>query len=280
MAHHRSVLADALLPADRPQPHAQLDGVHHGGSDRIPEREWHDPAGERDALRDPRRARLEHVHGRQVAPVPRRRDERRLDPAELAERPRVRALVRLPRRRDEPVVPGSRLRQPPGRPAEIARGGLPPLRGHHRQGDRVHQGCEGRRAREAVLPLLRARRGPRAAPRAQGVGRQVQGALRHGLRGDARADAGQAEGSWESSPRTPSCRPSTRSAPPRRVPAPTACRSPRWTRLAPGTRSPRTSSACSAGWPRCTRGSSPTPTTRSAVCSITSRRSESARTRW
>ncbi len=194
MAHHRTVLADALLPADRPQPHAQLDGVHHGGSDRIPQREWHDPAGERDALRDPRRARLEHVHGRQVAPVPRRRDERRVDPAELAERPRVRALVRLSRRRDEPVVPRSRLRQPPGRPAEVARGGLPLLRGHHRQGDRVHQGCEGRRPREAVLPLLRARRGPRATPRAQGVGRQVQGSVRHGLRSNARADAGEAEG--------------------------------------------------------------------------------------
>ena len=72
--------------------------------DRVPERERHDPARERDAVRDPRRARLEHLHGRQVAPVPRRRDEPRLDAAQLAERPRLRALVRVPRRRDEPVV--------------------------------------------------------------------------------------------------------------------------------------------------------------------------------
>ena len=37
----------------------------------FPERQRHDPARERHARRDPRRARLEHLHGRQVAPVPR-----------------------------------------------------------------------------------------------------------------------------------------------------------------------------------------------------------------
>ena len=70
----------------------------------FPNAQRHDPAGERDALRDPGRAGLEHLHGRQVAPVPDRRDEPRLDPAQLADRPRLRALVRLPRRGDQPVV--------------------------------------------------------------------------------------------------------------------------------------------------------------------------------
>ena len=37
--------------------------------------------------------------------------------AQLADRPRLRALVRVPRRGDEPVVSRPRLRQPPGRPA-------------------------------------------------------------------------------------------------------------------------------------------------------------------
>ena len=142
---------------------------------------------------DPRRARLEHLHGRQVAPLPDRRDEPRLDAAQLADRPRLRALVRVPRRRDEPVVPRPRLRQPPGRPAEHAGRGLPPHRRHHRQGARVHPRREGGRAREAVLPLLRAGRLPRAAPRAEGVDRQVQGPVRHGLRGDPRADAREPE---------------------------------------------------------------------------------------
>ena len=193
VAHHGALLADALVPAHRPQPHAQLDGLHHRGGDRLPERQRHHPARERHALRDPRRARLEHLHGRQVAPLPDRRDEPGLAAPQLAVRPRLRALVRLPRRRDQPVVSRPGLRQPSGRPAEDAGRGLPPHRRHHRQGARVHQGRQGDRARQAVLPLLRARRLPRAAPRAQGVDRQVQGPVRHGLRGDARADAGPPE---------------------------------------------------------------------------------------
>ena len=36
----------------------------------FPERERDDPAGERDAAGDPRRARLEHVHDREMASVP------------------------------------------------------------------------------------------------------------------------------------------------------------------------------------------------------------------
>ena len=39
-------------------------------------------------------------------------------------------------------------------------------------------------------------------------------------------------------------------------------------------------SGSSRGWPRCTRGSSPTPTTRSGGCSTTSRRPASGRTPW
>ena len=69
--------------------------------------------------------------------------------AQLADRPRLRALVRVPRRRDEPVVSRPRLRQPPGRPAEAAGGGLPPHRRHHRQGARVHPRREGGRARRS-----------------------------------------------------------------------------------------------------------------------------------
>ena len=194
VAHDGAVLADPLVPADRAQPHPQQHGLHHRGRQRLPERQRHDPARERDAPRDPRRARLEHLHGRQVAPLPDRRDEPGLDASQLADRPRLRAVLRVPRRRDEPVVPGADLRQPPGRPAEDARRGLPLRRGHHRQGHRIHHGREGRRARQAVLPVLRPRRRPRAAPRAQGLDRQVQGPVRHGLRGDARGDPRPPEG--------------------------------------------------------------------------------------
>ena len=88
---------------------------------------------------------------------------------------------------DQPVVSGPRLRQPPSRAAQVSRGGLPLHHRHHRQGDRVHPRRQGDRAGQAVLPLLRAGRLPRAAPRAEGVGRQVQGQVRHGLRGLPRA---------------------------------------------------------------------------------------------
>ena len=51
VAHHRAVLAHPLVPADRPQPHAQQHGLHHRGRDRLPQRQRDDPARERHALR-------------------------------------------------------------------------------------------------------------------------------------------------------------------------------------------------------------------------------------
>ncbi len=81
------------------------------------------------------------------------------------------------------MVSGPRVRQPSGRPAGPAGGRLPPVRRSDRQGDRVHPGRQGRRARQAVPALLLPRCGTRAPPRPARVGRQVQGRLRHGLRG-------------------------------------------------------------------------------------------------
>ena len=52
------------------------------------------------------------------------------------------------------MVSRPRPRQPPRRAAGYARGGLPLQHRHHRQGARVHHGREGRRTREAILPLL------------------------------------------------------------------------------------------------------------------------------
>ena len=54
VAHHGAVLADPVVPADGAQPHPQQHGVHHRGGDRVPERQRHDPAGERHDLGDPR----------------------------------------------------------------------------------------------------------------------------------------------------------------------------------------------------------------------------------
>ena len=139
--------------------------------------------------------------------------------------------------------PGPRLRQPPRRPAPLAGRGLSPDRRHHRQGARVHQGRQGGRAGEAVLPVLRPRRVPRPAPRPEGVDRQVQGPLRRGLRGASARRPWPGRRSSGSSRPTPSCRPSTRSARPRPGTGPTASRSRPSTTPGRGTRSTTTRSA-------------------------------------
>ena len=55
-------------PPHRPQPHDERHGVHRGGHDRLPELERPHPVRVRDDRRGARRARLEHLHARQVAP--------------------------------------------------------------------------------------------------------------------------------------------------------------------------------------------------------------------
>ena len=70
-AHDGAVLADPVVPADRAQPHAQQHGVHHRGR-RSASRTAAAmiPPENGQISGDPRGRRLEHLHGRQVAPVP------------------------------------------------------------------------------------------------------------------------------------------------------------------------------------------------------------------
>ena len=76
---------------------------------------------------------------------------------------------------------------------EDARRGLSLHGGHDRQGDRLDRPAEGADPRQAVLHLLRARRDARAAPRAEGMGGQVQGQVRRRLGQAARRDVCAAE---------------------------------------------------------------------------------------
>ena len=133
----------------------------------------------------------------------------------------------------------------PVEPKKTPEEGYHLMDGHDRQGDELGLAAEGAGARQAVLRLLRARRHPRAAPRAEGVGRQVQGQVRPGLGQAARGDHSPGRRSWVSSPRTAS--------------------SPRATRRSRrGTTCPRRSSRCCAVRWRSTRASWSTPTTMSA----------------
>ena len=253
LAHDRAVLADPLVAADRPQPHDQRHGLHRRGHHRLPQRQRPHPVRVRHDRRGPRRARLEHVHARQVAPGRRRRDEHGLDQAQLAHRPGLRALLRLPRRRDEPVVSGPGLRQPPGRPAVHARGGLPPHDRPHRQGDRVHQGRQGHRARQAVLHVLLPGGHPRAPPRAQGVDRRSTRASSTWATSATASWCSSGRRRWASSPADAELSPLNPYADETSVDgkpwnAVDVVRP--WDSLSDGR-----AAACSPAWPRCTPGS-------------------------
>ena len=157
-----------------------------------------------------------------------------VDAAELAERPGVRALVRVPGRRDEPVVSRtssttttrSTSRSPPRRATTSPR--TSPTR-------RSSSSRTRRRSRPRSPSSSTTRRVPRHAPHhvAEGVERPVQGPLRHGLRGDARADARPAEGAGHRPGRHRAAADQPDRHAPRRAPGPTACRSRRWTRRCP-----------------------------------------------
>ena len=112
----------------------------------------------------------------------------------LADRRRLRILVRVPRRRDEPVGAATLPQHAARRAAEAARAGLSSDRRHRRRRDRLDQPREVDHAGQAVLRLFRARRGSRAPARAEGMDRQVQGPVRSGLGQGQGRDAGAPEG--------------------------------------------------------------------------------------
>ena len=82
----------------------------------------------------------------------------------------------------------------PGRARSHPGGGLPLHRGHDRPRDRLDPPAEGADGRQAVLRLLRARRHPRTASRADRVVGQVQGPVRRRLGRPARAHSRAPEG--------------------------------------------------------------------------------------
>ncbi len=194
LPHDGALLPHPGVPADRAQPPRQRHGPHRRVRRRVPRLRRDDAEDQRVPLRGPDPQRLRHLRRRQVAPGAGAGDGDGCQPGALAARPRVRSLLRVPRRRDRPVPPRSRPRQPPGRPARLARGGLPPHRGPRRPGDGLPQGPAGVVAHQAVLPLLHAGRLPRPAPGAQGVRRPVPRPVRSRLgrlaRGDLRPAAG------------------------------------------------------------------------------------------
>ena len=97
----------------------------------------------------------------------------------LADRLRLRVLLRIPRRRGLAVRADPDPQHHAGHRASPQ--GLPPHRRHRVGRDHVAPRAEGLRAGEAVLHVLGAGRVARPAPDHEGMGRQVQGQVRRRL---------------------------------------------------------------------------------------------------
>ena len=194
LPHHCAVLADAAGAADRPQPSFRRHGRHHRDCHRGAGLLLGAPQLDVAAGEDTETQRLFHRAIRQVPRSAGVGDESGRAVRRMADRRRrLRVLLRIHRRRGQPVVPDALRRHHARRAREDAGGGLSPGRGHDRQGHRLDRAAEESRAGQAVFHLLRAGGDARAAPRAERVGRQVQGQVRSGLGHVARGDLRPAE---------------------------------------------------------------------------------------
>ena len=157
-----------------------------------------------------------------------------------------------------------------------------PADGYHLTTDLTDKAIEfvprrqGGRAGQAVLHVLLPGSHPRAPTMPRRSGSQSTRAPSTWAMSSTASWCSSGRSRWGSCPPTRSC-PRSTPMPTRR--ASTASPGTRWMWSARGTRCPTTRSACSPGWPRSTPDSSPTPTTRSAGCSTTSRSRTNSTTR-
>ena len=187
-----ALLADAGRAALRPQPPRRGLRLDRGVRRRLAGLQ-RDLAEERRRRRaGPPGQRLLHRGLRQVAPDARQPAGAGRAVRPLAQWPGLRLLLGLPRRRvgqyDPVVTENNTIIGVPKRkdyyfPTDMANRAIAWIRDQKAQ-------APG----QAVLHLLRPRRQPRAAPRAEGVGRPVQGEVRPGLGQAPRGDVRPAEG--------------------------------------------------------------------------------------
>ncbi len=180
-AHDGALLADALVHPDRPQPSLERDVVHHRGLDGLPGRQRRDPVRERLPVRDPGAAGLQHycIGKWHLTPA------EQISAAGPYDRwPLGRGFERYygflggdTHQYYPDLVYDNHQVEPPKTPEE----------GYHLTEDLADKAIEFIADLKQVAPnkpfFLYFAPGaqPRAAPRAEGVGRQVQGQVRRRL---------------------------------------------------------------------------------------------------
>ena len=189
LPHDRAVLADARVPAHRAQPPPNGMGRVTDLATGFPGYDGRIPTANGVPARDARAARVRGLRGRQVAPHARGRDA-----------PRRAARDRWPLGRGferfygffggetHQFVPALVHDNHRVDAAALGRRRLPPHRGPRRpRRSSSSRDLRARRRRQAVLPLLRHRRVPLAAPGAAGVDRALPRPVRRGVGRVARA---------------------------------------------------------------------------------------------
>ncbi len=221
----RHVLAHACRPAHREEPHPGRQRTDLGDCQRLRRLQRDDPEVLGDRRGSAQGLRIQHRGLGQVAQHARRADHEQGTVRVLADRLRLRVLLRIPRGRGLAVRADPDPQHDAGHRASPQ--GLPPHRRHRIGRDHLAPGAEGLRAGQALLHVLGAGRVARPAPDHEGVGRQVQAASSTTAGTSTASASSRGPRRRVGSPRTPSSR---------RVPRP-------WR---PGTRSPRPRSRSSA----------------------------------
>ena len=187
LPHHRAVLADARLPAHRPQPPLRRDGTRRRPGHRLSGSPGHHRPPMASSPRPwRRRAMPRYAVGKwHLTPE---------DETDMAASRRTWPIARGFQRwygyhggETHQFVP-TLYQDNQWVPPASARRRLPPQRGSGRSRDRVPRRSARRRPGPAVLPLPRDGCMPFAAPRAAGLDRTVRGQLRPRLGRVARAD--------------------------------------------------------------------------------------------
>ena len=164
---------------DRPQSPACRQRHDRRARGRLGRLHRRDPEDVGDDGRSAAGLRLQHGGDRQVAQHAGRPDHGDGSVRPLADRARLRLLLRLHRRRDVAMGTAAGREHQPDRAA--ARREVPPERGPGAARRRLAAAPPGVFAGQAILPVLGAGRRARSASDLQGMGRQVQGQVRRRL---------------------------------------------------------------------------------------------------